>query len=794
MKKDSWRARSKRKGKPKLLMDVNRYSNRWIFSFLLILALLFAVLIFRLIYIQVVMSDQLTREALNQLTKSEVIDSSRGIIYDRNKKELAINVSRANVFYDMSAIKQKKKESDSAFAARKQNALEEVAKKVGEILNEAPESVQEKLQGEKIVRLATNIDHQKATDLKELNIIGLSVDDVVRRYYPYNNLASHLIGFTNDENVGQYGIEAAFDEELSGIPGKNVSIKDNLHKKIPLTEEETFQPKEGYSVVLTLDSNIQQFVEEAAEKALVKNQAESVAVIVQNTMTGEILAMTSKSDYNLNNPKAPATPQQEEEWDRLTSKEKSDIWYKNWRNFCVNDQYEPGSTFKLITAAAALEEDTTNPNKTYTCPGVLRDMPGVVISCTSEMRGKKTMAQAVEQSCNISFVKIGRELGKEKFLKFIKAFGFGRRTGIDLNGEAVGMIPASPEDISAVRLATLSYGHGIAVTPIQLVNAVSTIANGGFLNTPRVVKEIDDSKGNVIEKYKTKSRVRVISEQTSETMRNLMERVVLNGTGKQSAVNGYRIGGKSGTAKIASKDGYEDSYNASFVSVAPINDPKITVLVIINKPKGEILGGQVAAPVSGEILAKTLPYLNIPKTEEGEKVKKESIAVPNVYGMLLEDAGKVLIQAGLKFNTESDRVTDGAVVTAQNPSAGTMVEADSIVDLALNNNDADTRIMPDLSKKSKKEIETILNALKVEYNIIGEKGFISQTPKAGSKLDEHTKITVRLETLPKQQTDTVDQQSDVSTQKESSKEQETSSEKNTHSESKNSHSKNSDSQ
>lgn len=771
MKRDLWKARNRRKEDTRVPMDFNRYTNRCIFFFLMVLALLFAIVTFRLIYIQVVMSDQLTREALNQLTRTKVLDSNRGTIYDRNGKELAINVSRANVFYNMEAVKQRKKESDADFSARKKQALEEIAQKVGEVLGKDPKEIEQLLEGDHVVRIASNIDRQKAVALRDLNLKGLSVDDIVRRYYPYNNLASHLIGFTNDENVGQYGIESAFDEELSGIPGKNVSIMDNSHKRIPLTDEETFQPKEGYSVVLTLDSNIQQFVEEAAEKAMVKNQAKSVSVIVQDTMTGEILAMTTKNDYNPNDPKAPATKQQEEEWDHLTPKEKSQIWYENWRSFCVNDQYEPGSTFKLITAAAALEENTTNPNKTYTCPGVLKDMPGVTISCTSEMRGKKTMAQAVEQSCNISFVKIGRELGKEKFLKFIKAFGFGRRTGIDLNGEAMGSIPASPQDISAVRLATISYGQGIAVTPIQLINAVSAIANGGFLNTPRVVKEIDDAQGNVIEKYKTKSRVRVISEQTSDTMRYLMERVVLNGTGKQSAVSGYRIGGKSGTANIATKEGYEDSYNASFISVAPINDPKITVLVIVNKPKGEILGGQVAAPISGEILSKTLPYLNIPKTGEETKVQKEKISVPNVYGMLLEDAGKVLIQAGLKFNTESDRVTDGAVVTAQNPSAGTMVEADSIVDLALNNNDTDTKIMPDLSNKSKKEIESILNQLKVEYNIIGEKGFISQKPKAGSKLDEDTKVTVRLEIAADSNREKTDVKKNASDEKSSSKNQ-----------------------
>lgn len=746
-----------RKDKNIFLKKRQRVNNSALIFFL-ILAILFIVIIFRLLYIQVVESEKLTIDALNQITKSEVISSNRGIIYDRNMKELAINISKANVFYNMSYLERVKKESAGDYKKRKNKILLEDSKIISEICQVDQEEVLEKMKGSKVVRLVSNIDRAMAMKLREKrstlskekkdNLQALSVDDVIRRFYPFNNLASYVIGFTNDENLGQYGIEASFDEELTGIPGKNVSQKDNAHNIIPLTEEETFAPKEGYSVVLTLDSNIEQFVESAAQDALKKNEADQVDVIVQDTKSGEILAMASKADYNLNNPKEPINQDQEKNWKSYTDEEKTNIWYDNWRNFNVNDQYEPGSTFKLITASSALEQNTTSPDKTYVCTGQV-NIDGAILKCTSHQRGPKTMAQALEQSCNVSFVRIGLELGRVNFLRYIKAYGFGQRTGIELNGEASGLIPSSPDSISDVRLATMSYGHGIAVTPIQLINAVSAISNGGYLNRPRIVKEVVDENDNVIEKKDKSVLRRVISKETSDTMRILMERVVKNGTGKRAQVPGYRIGGKTGTAKIVKKDGtgYEDAYIASFIGVAPIQDPRITVLVILKNPKGEILGSTVAAPVGGQIMDRILNYLKVPKTEEVKDDKKELVSIPDVTGKLIEDGGKCLIEKGLRFNTNINDIKDTAVIVGQNPSQGVDVPYGSIVDLAIENNNQEKITMPDLSGKSKREIESILNKLKLEYNIKGDGYFIAQSPAKGEKLDKDELVEIVLEDL-----------------------------------------------
>lgn len=732
-------------------------ANRFIFVFFIFLAFLFVILIAKLLWIQIVQSEELTIAALNQLTKTEVINSNRGIIYDRNKKEMAINITKCNVFYDMDYLKERKDESESDFKNRKEKLYDEDAKTISDVTGIDYDEIRSKMEGDKVVRLATNIERGKAQELKDLrlqiikenkekkdnkksNLIPMSIDDVTRRLYPFNNLASYVIGFTNDENVGQYGIEASFDEELSGISGKNVSLKDNASNKIPLTDEETYAPKEGYSVVLSIDSNIQQFAETAALHAKKENMADKVSIIVQDTMTGEILAMTTKDDYNLNDPRAPLNEKQEEEWDKLSEEEKMDILYDNWRDFNVNDQYEPGSTFKLITAAAAIEENTAQPDSQYVCNGAMV-MGNSRLTCTSHTRGKKTLAKAIEESCNMTLIQVGQDLGAEKFLKYIKAFGFGKKTGIELYGESIGIVPRSYKDISKVNLATMSYGHSIAVSPLQLINAVSAISNGGFLNKPTLIKEIVDANGNVIERKRPELRRRVISEETSDKMKVMMRRVVEKGTGQRAQVPGYIVGGKSGTANIATPTGYLEAYNSSFVGVAPLNDPRLTVLVVVNNPKGGILGGAVAAPVVQEVLAKSLNYMKIQKTEEVDE-KDEFVTVPNVGGLLLEDAGKIMIDAGLKFNNNSETVLPYSVVTNQSPSAGSYVLKDTIVDLAVNDKDSGLLIMPDLSKKTRKESQSILNSMNLEYNIKGNGDFISQSPRPGQKLSGSESVTL----------------------------------------------------
>lgn len=733
--------------------DIRTVFNRRIFFVLSFLVLFFILLIFRLFYIQIFKSENLTKQALNQLTKKEAINSNRGLIYDANKKILALNVSKSKIYYDSNNIKpdkgmQKgKKESEEAykkrmdeFAAIRQKRLEDDARYFSNILNLDEKETLVKISKNKRVTLAKDVDRKIALEIREQKNNCVSFDDYIKRFYPFGKSMSHVLGFLDNENYGIYGLERQFDDELVGIKGKSIKIKDEQLKQIPMTDEKQYAPQDGLDLVSTIDVNIQGFADKAAEESKKTTEAERVTIIVQNTKTGEILAMVDKDDYDPNYPRLPVNEKQEKDFKNMTDDELIQAWSDNWKNTSIENQFEPGSTFKLITAASALEEDTTNLQKTYTCPGVLTDMKGVRITCTSNNRGPRTLAEAMEESCNISFVKIGRELGPEKFLEFIRAFGFGERTGIDLKGEVKGTIPASPDQISKVAISTISYGHGIAVTPIQLVNAVSAIGNGGYLNKPLIVKELVDKDGNVIEKFKKTTYRRVISEETSKTMRELMKLVVEQGTGKYAAVPGYKVGGKTGTAYIASSSGgYEDQYYASFIGLAPIKDPVITVLVVVEKPVGNFYGATVAAPVAKEVMQETLEYLKIPKTEKIEEVdNKEETVVPDVTGRLVMDAGKIIVNSNLKFSSDKSKITENSVVVSQKPAAGETVPQGSIVDITVN--ESTEKMVPILIGKSKEDATKILSELGIKYRIEGEGYVTSQSIKPKTIVTEEVLV------------------------------------------------------
>lgn len=702
------------------------------------MALFFFIIIIRVLYINIVRGEELTRKGLNQLTSTEIVQADRGIIYDRNNKELVVNITKSNVYYNMD-FKRGDTYSDKEIKEKKKK-VEEDSLAISKVLKVPQDKIKKKMVGDKVVQIVSNVDRDTASALRELKIEKLSLDDVPRRFYPNGNILSKVLGFVTDDGNGQYGLESSYDGIMSGIAGKNISIKANTRMQIPLTDEESYAPKEGQNLILTIDDNIQKFAEEAAERSRTKHNAEEVNIIVQSTKTGEILAMASSLSYDANNPKSPVGDAQKKDWDLLSKDEKVVAWYKNWTNFNVSSQYEPGSTFKLITAAAALEEATTYQLKEYYCPGQIKFFDKV-IKCASKNNGTKTMQQAVVESCNITLMKIAEELGPEKFYKYIKAFGFGEKTGIDLPAEAVGSIPNNYKDISEIRLATMSYGHGIAITPIQLINSVSAIANGGDLKVPRVVKRLEDRNRNVLKKFDSVSKRKVVSSETSKKMLDIMYKVVEDGTGKKAKVEGYKIGGKTGTAYIPSKaGGYEDEYISSFIGVAPVDNPEITVLVIVQKPKGDFFAATVATPAAKEVLKNSLEYLGIEKTQptDYKDKKDEPMLVPNLKNMLVSDAGRELVDLGFKFNTNQNSLFDASIVLKQEPKAGTLAKPGTIIDLYVSNDKE--KYMPDLIGKSKEEIELVLKAMDVSYNIKGTGVVLGQSVFAGTKLTTDSKI------------------------------------------------------
>lgn len=638
---------------------------------ILVVSLVVFFLFYKLIKIQVVEANDLKKQALKQWTKSVEIEPSRGIIYDRNGRKLAINSPSYTVWAYVSEIENP----------------EEVAKKISPIIEESEEEIVNLIKnGTNMKKLKQSINREQAEEIKNLNIDGISITEGTKRYYPLNNFASYIIGFTDVDNNGQYGVEKTFDSYLKGVPGLWIKSTDAANRQLPYDGEIIHEPQNGYNLLLTIDENIQRFAEDAASNALVDNKAKSVNIIVMDPTTGEILALANKPDYNLNSPREAIDEKTKSEWSNLSPEELQNEWFKLWRNYSVNDLYEPGSTFKIVTAAAAIEEGVVNKNTHFYCNGFYKSIPGVTLRCAKwyDPHGDQDLYEAFANSCNIAFINMANSVGKDKMLEYIKAFGFGELTGIDLPGEQKGIIPQRVEDISDVNLATMSYGHSVAVTPIQMINAISAVANNGNLMTPHIVKAITDDDGNLIEEYKPEIRRQVISESTSKTILEMLEKTVTEGTGTKSFIPGYRVGGKTGTAeKIIDGKYVSGKYISSFGGVAPVDNPRIAVLVIVDEPTGIYYGGTVAGPYAKMVIENTLEYLSVPReiSDEEKSENIETVVVPDLVGLTLVDATKILKEMGLRYVTDYEEISPTSKVADQKPLAGIEVEVNSLVDL-----------------------------------------------------------------------------------------------------------------
>ncbi len=718
-----------------MVLPSSSTKKRLLFAFLMVVALSFA-LIIRLGFIQIVQGEELKKGALEQWTKSIEIKAKRGTIYDRNGKELAISVSSHTVWASPADIKNP----------------EETAKKVAEVLELDEKEVYEKITKKvNVIKIKQWITMEETKKLRELNLSGIEIVDDNKRFYPYGAFASYILGFTDIDNNGLYGIERTYDKYLSGASGRWVKIEDARGVEMPYGGEKVYEPENGLNVVLTIDETIQHFAEKAAKEALERTKAKNVAILVMEPKTGDILALANLPQYDPNNPREPLDPELKEQWKNLTQEELEKEWYDMWRNFSIKDSYEPGSTFKLIVSAAALEEGAVNVDTHFYCGGFVRDIPGVVLKCARwyNPHGSQNFKEALENSCNVAFVDVGRRLGKEKLYEYIKAFGFGEPTGIELTGEQGGIIPASTDVIKEVNLATMSYGHGIAVTPIQLLTAVSAIANGGKLMVPRVVSKLVDNEGNVVKTIEPVVKRQVISESTAKTLLELMEGVVSEGTGSNAYVPGYRVAGKTGTAqKIIDGRYAPGKYIGSFVAVAPADDPKIAVLVIVDEPQGVYYGGSVAAPVAGDLIEETLNYLDVPpKYTEEEKEKYENTqVVPDVRNKKIEEAGKILTELGFRYTTESYDFSENSIVIEQFPLPGTEVTLGSIVDLYLDvDYIRDNKIVvPDVTGKTREEIINILKGVGLNYEFQGQGKAIDQDPKPGTEVEKNSTVKIKL--------------------------------------------------
>ncbi|WMI80370.1 penicillin-binding transpeptidase domain-containing protein [Anaerotignum sp. MB30-C6] len=611
----------------------------------------FALLLGRLIYIELFRSQEWQEMAYEQQTRDRLIMPKRGSILDRNGEGIALTetVNAVSVI----PVQVKDKEKTATYLAEKLELdYETVLKKV-----------QEKVA---LVRIKTKVDSGLAAEIRRDEVPGVMVDEDVKRVYPYSEMAAQVIGFVGKDNQGILGIEAKYDDLLEGKQGKILTLTDSRGNEVD-SKQDRIPPEDGKNLVTTIDVVMQQYAEQTIAKAVETKGADHGLIIVLNPQNGEIYAMANYPFFDLNDPFTINDEALAQVWSSLSEKEKNDALNAMWRNTAINDTYEPGSTFKIVTSAAGLEEGVVTPESTFFCNGfhIAGDRR---IKCWRYPRthGSETFVEGVQNSCNPVFMQVGERLGAEKFLTYMKKFGFDQKTGIDLAGEAVGIIHKE-ENVGPVELATMSFGQSFQITPLQLLRAASSIVNGGYLVTPHFAKGVADEEGNLIEEFQYEKGEQAISEETSETMKMILESVVSQGTGGKAYIPGYRIGGKTATSeKLPRRSG---KYIASFMSFAPAENPQVMALVLIDEPKGVYYGGTVAGPVMQELLKNILPYMGIEPVyneKEAEEAAKEQSIMPEVIGMTLQEAKNALQKEGLAVSLRGE----GETVQRQLPPSG----------------------------------------------------------------------------------------------------------------------------
>ena len=547
----------------------------------------------RLVYLMVFCSEYYGQKAEDLHERERDIKAARGRIIDATGKILATNKSVCTI----SVIHSQIDEPEKVIAAlQKELGLteEEVRKRVEKVSS--------------IERVKTNVDKETGDRIRAYGLSGIKVDEDYKRYYPFDSLASKVLGFTGGDNqgiIGILGLEVKYDSYLQGTSGKILTLTDARGIEIENAGETRLEPVNGYDLYISMDSNIQQYCEQAAEKAYIKKQADEVSVIVMNPQNGELMAMVNYPEFNLNEP---FTLIEEMGADGTESADKKqELLNRMWRNPCISDTYEPGSTFKIITAAAALEEGVVSLTDQFYCPGYKLVEDRRIRCAKTSGHGAETFETGIMNSCNPVFIELGERLGVENYYKYFKQFGLTQKTGIDLPGEAA-TIMHKQENVGPVELATISFGQSFQITPIQLVTTVSSIINGGTRITPHFGVEVRETDGTLVETFSYDKREEICSGETSETMQYLLEKVVSEGGGKNAKIEGYAIGGKTATSQTLPRS--EHRYISSFLGFAPADDPKVLVIAIINNPKGTYYGGLIAAPVVKEIMENILPYLD----------------------------------------------------------------------------------------------------------------------------------------------------------------------------------------
>ncbi len=705
------------------------------------------ILVFSIFNISVIGHEKYESMAINQQTSDSVINAKRGTILDRNGNELAVSATAETVTINPKAIN---KNDDTEAVA--------IATELSEILGLDYDTVYKKTQAntfyQLIKRTVTEEEAEAVRKLKiELDTDAIILVEDTKRYYPNGSLASTVIGFCNVDGDGIEGIEAYYNDVLKGTSGRVVTAKDAVGSELPYEYETYVESEDGYDLVLTIDSTIQYYTDKYLEQALVDaNVMNKATAIVMDVNTGEILAMSTKPDYDLNNPRTITDEADLAYLATLSGEEYSaaqlEAWQKMWRNKAISDTYEPGSVFKVITSSMALEDGTVSLSNSFDCAG-RTVVNGTTIKCWKTAgHGHQSFQEALDNSCNCAFMAISSQIGSPSFYNYMTAFGFREKTGIDLNGESSSILHDRTVIENPITLAVASFGQTFKVTPIQMITAISAAVNGGNLLEPHLVKEIRDTEGNVIKSVGTTVKRQVISEETSETIAKMMEHVVEDGTGKNAYIKGYRVGGKTATSEKrdqADEFGNTTAYAVSFMGIAPSDDPQIAVLVILDEPDTPtVSGGAQAGPVVRNILEAALPYLGITPEYTAEELASMAHTVENYTGMTVEQAQSTAKTAGYTLRI----IGNGTTVNSQMPRSGSSLNSGGLLVLYTDDSALQRVSVPDLTGLTVSQATSLLNSSTLNIQLNGnymdasDAIAISQSVATGTEVEKGSVITV----------------------------------------------------
>lgn len=636
------------------------YNRKNILIIICVIMVAAIVLTGRLGYFMIYKSEEYAARAQALHERERAIKAERGSIYDRNGVEIATNRPVCTISVIHSQI------TDS----------ERVIQVLSDLLGLSEERVRKRVEKiSSIERIKSNVDKEIADKIREYDLDGVMVDEDYKRYYPFDSLASKVIGFTGSDNQGIIGLEVKYEEYLKGIDGTILTLTTAYGVEIENAAEDRIEPQPGNDLFISLDVNIQKYAEQAAQKVLLRKNANNVKLIVMNPQDGKIYAMVNVPEFNLNDPYTLIDEiVTEYEGVTLSPEKKNELLNGMWRNACISDTYEPGSAFKIVTATAALEEKVVELTDGFSCPGFKRVEDRIIRCHKAGGHGSQTFVEGIKNSCNPVFMEIGARVGVDNMYKYYDRFGLFRKTGIDLPGEA-NSIMHKKENIGAVELATMSFGQSFQITPLQLLTASSAVINGGKLVTPHLGVEIKAPDGRIVKTLKYETDSGAVTKETSETMKELLEAVVADGTGKRAYLPGFRIGGKTATSeKLPRRSG---RYISSFIGFAPANDPQVIALVLIDEPTGIYYGGTIAAPVVAELFDNILPYMGIEESyteTEKEKFNIGSFMVPDFIGKTKAEVKELLkiYEFGEIYSPG-----EGEKVTEQFPLSGEKVKKNS---------------------------------------------------------------------------------------------------------------------